>query len=71
MENRLTMKKEMIDFEYLCRLGFKPHQSRDIIRMAKVKMVQDGCPIYNNPKVRVVPRNIVSDIIGIPLNEEE
>ncbi|EMW5406266.1 DUF3173 domain-containing protein [Enterococcus faecalis] len=52
-------------------LGFKSHQAVMIIRQAKIKMVNQGYPYYNNKRVGVVPRQAVEEIIGIPLSQEE
>lgn len=34
-------------------------------------MVNNGYAYYNNKRVGVVPKHIVEEIIGIPLNQEE
>lgn len=52
-------------------LGFKSNQAVTIIRQAKIKMVNKGYPYYNNKRVGVVPRQIVEEITGIPLSQEE
>lgn len=52
-------------------IGFKPHQATTIIRQSKQIMVKNGFPYYNNKRIGVVPRYIVEEIIGIPLNQEE
>lgn len=65
------MSKETINYEVLLDYGFKPHQARDIIREARALMVQKGYPLYNNKRLGVVPRYIVSDITGISFNREE
>ncbi|MGX7198174.1 DUF3173 domain-containing protein [Enterococcus olivae] len=48
-------------------LGFRPNQAVTIIRQSKVKMVNKGYPYYNNKRIGVVPKYIVEEIIGIPL----
>lgn len=65
------MTKETVNYEDLCKFGFKPHQARDIIREAKALMVQKGYSFYQNKRLGVVPKYIVSDITGISFNEEE
>lgn len=52
-------------------LGFKTHQATTIIRQAKTRMVNQGYPYYNNKRVGVVPRQVIEEIIGIPLVQEE
>ncbi|MFS7201281.1 DUF3173 domain-containing protein [Carnobacterium divergens] len=64
MKNTISSK----DLEFL---GFKHHQAVTIIRQAKIIMVNKGYPYYNNKRIGVVPRHIVEEIIGIPLNQEE
>lgn len=69
----MTMyKKKTIDAnELVDELGFKMHQARDIIRLAKVTMVNRGYSIYNNKRLGVVPRTVVEELTGISLNKEE
>lgn len=69
----MTMyKKKTIDAnELVNELGFKMHQARDIIRLAKVTMVNRGYSIYNNKRLGVVPRTVVEELTGISLNKEE
>ena len=63
--NNMITKKELEN------IGFKPHQATTIIREAKILMVNNGFPYYNNKRVGVVPAHIVESIIGIPLSTEE
>ncbi|WP_225436984.1 DUF3173 family protein [Ligilactobacillus agilis] len=69
----MTMyKKKTIDAnELVDELGFKMHQARDIIRLAKVTMVNRGYSMYNNKRLGVVPRTVVEELTGISLNKEE
>lgn len=64
-------KKNMVSKTDLEKLGFKTNQSVTIIRQAKIKMVNAGYPYYNNKRVGVVPRRVVEEIIGVPLESEE
>lgn len=52
-------------------LGYKEHQARTIIQLAKKYMVSQGYPYYNGRRVGVVPANAVEHIIGVSLVEEE
>ena len=61
----------MICRKDLEELGFKTNQSVTIIRQAKVRMVNQGYPYYNNKRVGVVPRQVIEEILGIPLSQEE
>lgn len=67
----MTMyKKKTIDAnELVNELGFKMHQARDIIRLAKVTMVNRGYSMYNNKRLGVVPRTVVEELTGISLKE--
>lgn len=65
-------KKRTIDAnELVDELGFKMHQARDIIRLAKVTMVSRGYSMYNNKRLGVVPRTVVEELTGISLKEED
>lgn len=65
-------KKKTIDAnELVDELGFKMHQARDIIRLAKATMVDRGYSMYNNKRLGVVPRTVVAELTGISLNKEE
>ena len=63
--------KNMICRKELEELGFKTNQAVTIIRQAKVRMVNQGYPYYNNKRVGVVPRQVIEEILGIPLSQEE
>lgn len=52
-------------------LGYKEHQARTIIQLAKKYMVDQGYSYYNGRRVGVVPASAVEHIIGVPLVEEE
>lgn len=67
MKNKKTITaNELVD-----ELGFKMHQARDIIRLAKVIMVNRGYSMYNNRRLGVVPISVIEEITGIPLIEED
>ena len=61
----------MICRKDLEELGFKTNRAVTIIRQAKVRMVNQGYPYYNNKRVGVVPRQVIEEILGIPLSQEE
>ncbi|EMF0090844.1 DUF3173 domain-containing protein [Enterococcus hirae] len=63
--------KNMICRKDLEELGFKTNQAVTIIRQAKVRMVNQGYPYYNNKRVGVVPRQVIEEILVIPLSQEE
>lgn len=65
------MKKSTINYKELCELGFKEHQARDIIKLAKARMVQRGFGYYNNARLGVVPVDVVTEITGISFESEE
>lgn len=51
-------------------LGFKTRQAATIIRQVKIEMVNQGYPYYNK-RVGVVPRQVIEEIIDVPLSQEE
>lgn len=61
----------MVSKKDLIKIGFKPNQAVNIIRMAKISMVNNGFPYYNNKRVGVVPFHAVEEIIGFPLESQE
>ncbi|EAE8308503.1 DUF3173 domain-containing protein [Listeria monocytogenes] len=63
--------KNMICRKDLETLGFKANQAVTLIRQAKIRMVNQGYPYYNNKRVGVVPRRVIEEIIGVPLSQEE
>lgn len=71
MKASFKKMKNMICRKDLEQLGFKTHQAVTIIRQAKIRMVNRGYPYYNNKRVGVVPRQVIEEIIGIPLVQEE
>ncbi|MCO7135808.1 DUF3173 domain-containing protein [Ligilactobacillus salivarius] len=67
----MKSKKTITANELVDELGFKTHQARDIIRLAKVTMVNRGYSMYNNKRLGVVPISVIEEITGIPLIEED
>lgn len=67
----MVNKKTINANELVDELGFKMHQARDIIRTAKLTMVNRGYSMYNNKRLGVVPRTVVEEITGISLTKEE
>jgi len=55
----------------LIELGYKEHTARNLICQAKVIMVQKGYPFYNNKRLGLVPTDVVEEIIGVKLRNEE
>ncbi|MGN1272794.1 MAG: DUF3173 domain-containing protein [Lactobacillus sp.] len=62
--------KKLIGFTDLVKLGFKPSQSRDIIKTAKKNMVDAGYGLYNNKRLGVVPVEAVEKVTGLSLCEK-
>lgn len=48
----------------LMKIGFKENTARTIIKTAKLQLVADGFPIYNNKKIVSVPTESIEKIIG-------
>lgn len=70
LEEDLIVMSNMIRKEDLVELGFCSNQAITIIRQAKLEMVNQGYPYYNNKRLGVVPRHVVETIIGTPLPNE-
>lgn len=60
----------MIDYKILMDLGFKKHTAQNIIREAKIKLINKGYNLYENKRCGVVPIFIVEDIIGMNIRKE-
>lgn len=58
-------KKELIE------LGFGPSQSAEIIRKAKILMVNKGCSYYTSKRLGRVPVTAVEELLGIKLSQSE
>ncbi|MBP2057304.1 hypothetical protein J2Z60_000468 [Lactobacillus colini] len=65
------MKKILLDYTDLRKMGFGQSQSRRIICLAKKELVKQGYGFYNGKRVGLVPAKAIADIIGIPLKEED
>lgn len=55
----------------LMAMGYPKHTAENIIRQAKIIMVQKGYPFYNNKRLGRVPKNVVESILGCELGLEE
>ncbi|MBB1099164.1 DUF3173 domain-containing protein [Limosilactobacillus sp. WF-MT5-A] len=64
------MRKMMVDYKDLMKIGFKKHQARGIIHQAKINLVQEGLGLYNGKRIGVVPTKAVEKIIGFSLSDE-
>lgn len=49
-------------------LGYGEHHSKQIIRMAKMSLVQQGYKFYDGVRVGRVPTTAVEDILGYELS---
>ena len=66
------MDKQTIDaMELVNEQGFKLHQARNIIKQAKLIMVNRGYSMYNNKRLGIVPKTVVEEITGISLIKEK
>jgi len=64
MRNKIICKDDLIS------VGYAPHTASNLIRQAKVIMVQKGYPFYNNKRLGRVPRETVESILGVELKME-
>lgn len=55
----------------LQKLGFGPSQSADIVRRAKLYLVEQGYGYYTSKRLGRVPINSVEQILGFKINTEE
>ncbi|MBC1227215.1 DUF3173 family protein [Listeria booriae] len=51
----------------LIKMGYGPSVSRNIIKHAKEKLVNDGFFYYDNPRLGRVPLSVVEEILGLNL----
>lgn len=65
------MEKVTVNYQDLMEYGFLERTARAIIRQGKAKMVDAGYSVYSNKRVGTVPMNIIEEIVGFPLAEEE
>lgn len=59
----------MIDYQKLMEFGLKKHTAQNVIREAKIKLVQEGFSFYENQRCGVVPVEKVEDILGAKLTD--
>lgn len=55
----------------LQKMGFGPSQSADIVRRAKLCLVNKGYGYYSNKRLGRVPLSSVENILGFPINTKE
>ncbi|GEN48642.1 hypothetical protein FD11_GL000495 [Ligilactobacillus pobuzihii E100301 = KCTC 13174] len=65
------MIKTTLDKEDIVKLGFLPNTAKDVIKKAKVFMVEDGYEFYNKPKLGKVPVRAVEAILGFSISIED
>ena len=66
IHNMITVtKKDLI------ALGYGPSFSSDIIRQAKILMIERGHTYYQSRKLDRVPKEAVEEILGIKLPDEQ
>ncbi|MBE9893975.1 DUF3173 family protein [Enterococcus casseliflavus] len=59
------MNLQTINKDDLIALGYPKATSQNIIREAKVQLVNEGLTIYLNKRLGVVPKEKVEAIIGV------
>lgn len=60
----------MVNSDDLIALGFKPYQSKRMIRDCKNYLAQvEGIDLYYNRQVRVVPARIIEKLFNIKVEE--
>ena len=55
----------------LQKMGFGPSQSADIVRRAKLYLVNKGYSYYSSKRLGRVPLSSVEHILGFPINTKE
>lgn len=55
----------------LQKMGFGPSQSADIVRRAKLYLVNKGYGYYSSKRLGRVPLSSVEHILGFPINTKE
>ena len=64
------MQSSVVTKEELVNMGFRPNQAKTILHEARQIMVKNGKKYWANPRLQVVPRAIIEDVIlGIPLDK--
>lgn len=61
----------MVDYRKLMELGLKEHTARNVIKEAKIKLVQEGFIFYENQRCGVVPIEQVENILGVRFKGEK
>ncbi|HLQ83954.1 MAG TPA: DUF3173 family protein [Pseudogracilibacillus sp.] len=56
--------KQVINKQDLIALGFTEYQSQNIIRQAKIYMIDLGYDLYDNKKIATVPLKAIKSILG-------
>jgi len=62
---RTVTKNELMGLE-----GYTENVAKNIIKMAKAKLVESGFEFYNNSKLGRVPITIVEEILGFEFCEK-
>ena len=55
----------------LQKMGFGPSQSADIVRRAKIYLVNKGYGYYSSKRLGRVPLSSVEHILGCPIDTKE
>lgn len=55
----------------LQQMGFGPSQSADIVRRAKIYLVNKGYGYYSSKRLGRVPLSSVEHILGFPIDTKE
>lgn len=55
----------------LQKMGFGPSQSADIVRRAKLYLVNKGYGYYSSKRLGRVPLSSVEHILGFPINTKQ
>lgn len=64
------MMINLVNKEYVKNLtGLTDAQAKNVIRIAKKKLVNEGFDWYSNKRVGSVPLKVVEDILGLNLKE--
>lgn len=64
MTNKTICKSDLIS------MGYAPHTASNLIRQAKIIMVQRGYPFYNNKRLGRVPVETIETILGVGIKLE-
>ncbi|MGT2681614.1 DUF3173 family protein [Streptococcus porci] len=61
---------QTMDYTLLIKLGYKKHTAQNIIRQAKIWLVENGYEFYLNKRCGIVPMYAVEKVIGIKIEGE-